>query len=44
MLGVPPPGSFLKLIEPVAERNLRTALAGLGLDRTMYFKGEDGMS
>ena len=44
MLGVPPPGSFLKLIEPMAERNLRTSLAGLGLDRRVYFKGEDGMS
>ena len=44
MLRVPPPGSFLKLIEPMAERNLRTSLAGLGLDRRVYFKGEDGMS
>ena len=35
---------ILKLTEPVAERNLRTSLAGLGLDRRVYFKGEEGMS
>ena len=44
MLGVPPPGSFLRLTEPVAARNPRTSLAGLGLDRRVYFKGGEGMN